>query len=175
MTMALKEKGLVSLNQELYFFILGKKLAKLEFGTSTGRQRMVGWFDAVEKGNALRYGGFDELVINKLDALTLDEGLDCQLKICTAYRLPDGSLSTSVPSGRHSCRDLPPRGTPPVPTGGGGPNRRQNKIKNQVPAFFLARAGVHTIQDRSASVSCRMVAWSRPTSSPAPRFLPPRG
>ena len=50
----------------------GRKLAKLEFGTSTGRQRMVGWFDAVEKGNALRYGGFDQLVINKLDALTLD-------------------------------------------------------------------------------------------------------
>ena len=50
--------------------IIGKKLAKLEFGTSTGRQRMVGWFDAVEKGNALRYCGFDELVINKLDALS---------------------------------------------------------------------------------------------------------
>lgn len=76
---------------------LGKKLAKLEFGTSTGRQRMVGWFDAVEKGNALRYGGFDELVINKLDALTLDGGLACQLKICTAYQLSDGSLTTDVP------------------------------------------------------------------------------
>ena len=34
----------------------GKKLAKLEFGASTGRQRMVGWYDAVEKGNALKYG-----------------------------------------------------------------------------------------------------------------------
>ena len=33
---------------------LGKKLSEMEFGTSTGRQRMVGWFDAVEKGNALR-------------------------------------------------------------------------------------------------------------------------
>ena len=31
---------------------------------------MVGWFDAVEKGNALRFGGFDWLVINKLDALS---------------------------------------------------------------------------------------------------------
>ncbi|MEK9986287.1 MAG: adenylosuccinate synthetase, partial [Opitutae bacterium] len=30
--------------------ILGKKLSEMEFGTSTGRQRMVGWFDAVEKG-----------------------------------------------------------------------------------------------------------------------------
>jgi adenylosuccinate synthase len=28
---------------------LAQKLKKIEFGTSTGRQRMVGWFDAVEK------------------------------------------------------------------------------------------------------------------------------
>jgi len=53
---------------------LGKKLSQMEFGTSTGRQRMVGWFDAVEKGNALRYGGFEWLVINKLDALSALDG-----------------------------------------------------------------------------------------------------
>src|SRR5690606_27920087 len=39
---------------------LAVKLKKLEFGTSTGRQRMVGWYDAVEKGDALRYGGFTD-------------------------------------------------------------------------------------------------------------------
>ena len=75
----------------------GKKLAKLEFGTSTGRQRMVGWFDAVEKGNALRYGGFDQIVINKLDALTLDSTVSTELKICTAYEFPDGRITRSVP------------------------------------------------------------------------------
>ena len=31
---------------------------------------MVGWYDAVEKGDTLRYGGFQDLMINKLDALT---------------------------------------------------------------------------------------------------------
>ena len=72
-------------------------MAKLEFGTSTGRQRMVGWFDAVEKGNALRYGGFDQIVINKLDALTLDNSVSPELKICTAYRLPDGTVTKLVP------------------------------------------------------------------------------
>src|SRR5258708_24232307 len=41
---------------------LTKKLKLLEFGTSTGRQRMVGWFDAVEKGDALRYGGYQDLM-----------------------------------------------------------------------------------------------------------------
>ena len=76
---------------------LGERLAKIEFGTSTGRQRMVGWFDSVEKGIALRYGGFDELVINKLDALSCPS-LDIQLlKICTAYKLIDGSIIKEVP------------------------------------------------------------------------------
>ena len=75
----------------------GQKLAQLEFGTSTGRQRMVGWFDAVEKGNALRYGGFNQLVINKLDALTLDSTVPPELKICTAYQTEDGELIYKVP------------------------------------------------------------------------------
>ncbi len=66
---------------------LTKKLKQLEFGTSTGRQRMVGWFDAVEKGDALRYGGYDDIVINKLDALTCDkECLGAELLVCTHYQ-----------------------------------------------------------------------------------------
>ena len=87
---------------------LGKKLAKLEFGTSTGRQRMVGWFDSVEKGNALRYGGFDELVINKLDALSMDQGWEEKLRICTAYRYPDGTLTTCVPRSEEIRQTLEP-------------------------------------------------------------------
>ena len=75
----------------------GAKLSKLEFGTSTGRQRMVGWFDAVEKGNALRYCGFDHLVINKLDALTANQPNLEELKICKAYQLPDGTVTKIVP------------------------------------------------------------------------------
>ncbi len=86
----------------------GKKLAKLEFGTSTGRQRMVGWFDAVEKGNALRYGGFDQIVINKLDALTLDNSVPSELKICTAYKQPDGTVTKSVPRNESLRQQLEP-------------------------------------------------------------------
>ena len=66
---------------------LAVKLKKLEFGTSTGRQRMVGWFDAVEKGDALRYGGYDDIAINKLDALSYsDEWQGGELLVCTHYR-----------------------------------------------------------------------------------------
>ena len=76
---------------------LGKKLSEMEFGTSTGRQRMVGWFDAVEKGNALRYGGFDWLVINKLDALSDLKSEFDELKICVAYENESGDKITNIP------------------------------------------------------------------------------
>lgn len=77
---------------------LSNKLKKLEFGTATGRQRMVGWFDAVEKGDALRFGGFQDLTINKLDALSFSDGWHGgELLVCVAYRCPDGTLYRSVP------------------------------------------------------------------------------
>lgn len=88
---------------------LGERLKRLEFGTTTGRQRMVGWFDAVEKGDAIRYGGCHDLVINKLDALSF--GGDWQngdLLICTGYRLPDGSTLHHVPRDSAQHRTVEP-------------------------------------------------------------------
>jgi adenylosuccinate synthase len=76
---------------------LSAKLKKLEFGTSTGRQRMVGWYDAVEKGDALRYGGFQDLMINKLDALTWSGEWKGDLRICTSYETSDGKKCWHVP------------------------------------------------------------------------------
>lgn len=73
------------------------RLRKLEFGTSTGRQRMVGWYDAVEKGDALRYGGFDDLMINKIDALSHGGDWNGNLKICVAYQTEDGEIIRRVP------------------------------------------------------------------------------
>jgi len=83
---------------------LCQKLKHLEFGTTTGRQRMVGWYDAVEKGDALRYGGFEDLMINKIDALT---GAD-ELLICTAYDDPSGRRHTHVPRNEAVRRVLRP-------------------------------------------------------------------
>lgn len=80
---------------------LGRALRQIEFGTTTGRQRMVGWYDAVEKGHVLRHGGFDEMAINKIDVLTLNDellnGWDGTLKICYAYQLPSGEASLQMP------------------------------------------------------------------------------
>ncbi|MDI1335115.1 MAG: adenylosuccinate synthetase [Lacunisphaera sp.] len=72
---------------------LTQKLKQIEFGTVTGRQRMVGWYDAVEKGDALRYGGYQDLMINKIDALT---GAT-ELLICTAYVDDNGRRYHHVP------------------------------------------------------------------------------
>jgi len=76
---------------------LAAKLKLLEFGTSTGRQRMVGWYDAVEKGDTLRYGGFQDLMINKLDALTHSGAWNGELLVCISYQDAAGKIFRHVP------------------------------------------------------------------------------
>lgn len=79
---------------------LSIKLSQLEFGVSTGRQRMVGWYDALEKGDAMRYGGCQDLMINKLDALSYDPDSAWQggeLLICIGYQTPTGEILQHVP------------------------------------------------------------------------------
>lgn len=83
---------------------LTQRLKQLEFGTTTGRQRMVGWYDAVEKGDALRYGGFQDVMINKIDALS---GAD-ELLICTAYEDAAGQRYGHVPRNEALRRTLRP-------------------------------------------------------------------
>jgi adenylosuccinate synthase len=53
-----------------------------EFGTTTGRPRRCGWFDAVILRYAKRLNGLTELFLTKLDVLS---GLS-ELKVCVAYR-----------------------------------------------------------------------------------------
>ena len=80
------------------------KLKQMEFGTSTGRQRMVGWYDAVEKGDVLRYGGYQDLMINKIDALS---GAT-ELLICTAYADASGKRYGHVPRNEALRKTLRP-------------------------------------------------------------------
>ena len=80
---------------------LAARLKQIEFGTSTGRQRMVGWYDAVEKGDALRYGGYQDFMLNKLDALTYGGEWKGDLQICVAYEDAAGKRYNHVP--RHEA------------------------------------------------------------------------
>ena len=52
-----------------------------EYGTTTGRKRRCGWFDAVAARYAARLNTLTELVVTKLDVLSCFE----DIKICRAY------------------------------------------------------------------------------------------
>jgi len=54
-----------------------------EFGTVTGRQRRVGWFDAVLVRQTCSVSGVTGIALTKIDVL---DGLET-VKICTGYRL----------------------------------------------------------------------------------------
>jgi adenylosuccinate synthase len=54
-----------------------------EFGTTTGRPRRCGWFDAVAARHSSRVNAFDGIALTRLDILT---GLG-ELKVCTAYEV----------------------------------------------------------------------------------------
>ena len=64
-----------------------------EYGTTTGRPRRCGWFDAVAARHSALVNGFHALAITRLDIL---DGLD-SLQVCTAYEL-DGRRVDHVPS-----------------------------------------------------------------------------
>ncbi|MDR7483090.1 MAG: adenylosuccinate synthase [Armatimonadota bacterium] len=63
-----------------------------EFGTTTGRPRRCGWFDAVAARFAAEVAGFTELAVMKLDVLA---GLDA-VQICVGYRYR-GDLLEGMP------------------------------------------------------------------------------
>lgn len=52
-----------------------------EFGATTGRRRLCGWFDAMLVRHAARVNGLGSLIITKLDVL---DDFD-EIKICTGY------------------------------------------------------------------------------------------
>jgi adenylosuccinate synthase len=75
-----------------------------EFGTTTGRPRRTGWFDALIVRHSVRVNGLDGLVINKLDTLA---GLGT-LKLCIGYEKPDGSVIKDFPPVLEELEDCKP-------------------------------------------------------------------
>ena len=75
-----------------------------EFGTTTGRPRRTGWFDAVIVRHSVRVNGLDGLAINKLDTLA---GIG-DLKICTGYVKPDGTQLHDFPSSLEELAECAP-------------------------------------------------------------------
>ena len=74
-----------------------------EYGTTTGRKRRCGWFDAVIGRYAVRINGMDCLAITKLDVL---DALP-EIKVCVAYEI-DGQRIYNFPnSSRQFARCRP--------------------------------------------------------------------
>lgn len=62
----------------------------LETGTTTGRQRRLGWFDGVLARYAIEFNGVNSLALTKLDVLDM---LD-EIKVCVGYRLHGKEIHT---------------------------------------------------------------------------------
>jgi adenylosuccinate synthase len=67
--------------------------AGAEFGTTTGRPRRCGWFDAPVARYAARVNGVTDFVLTKLDVLT---GLG-EIPVCVAYEI-DGKQMDELPT-----------------------------------------------------------------------------
>ncbi len=66
-----------------------------EFGTTTGRPRRVGWFDAVAAKYSALINGYTSAVLTRLDVL---DGFET-VRICTQYTNEDGEVTDDFPGG----------------------------------------------------------------------------
>jgi len=75
---------------------LGERLRRRggEFGTTTGRPRRCGWFDAVAARYAVRVAGVDAVALTKLDVL---DGLPA-VRVAVAYEDPAGHRLATPPA-----------------------------------------------------------------------------
>ena len=64
-----------------------------EFGATTGRPRRCGWLDLPALKYAIMINGVTQLIMMKVDVLTVFDNI----RVCTHYRLPDGTLTDQLP------------------------------------------------------------------------------
>lgn len=64
-----------------------------EYGAVTGRERRCGWLDLVALRYAVMIDGATHLIMMKSDVL---DDFD-EIKVCTAYQLPDGTVTSDFP------------------------------------------------------------------------------
>jgi len=87
------------------FDALGEHLAKRgnEFGSTTGRPRRCGWFDAVALRRSAMINSISGLCITKLDVL---DGLE-SIQICTGYEI-NGKARSTAPIGAEAYAECEP-------------------------------------------------------------------
>ena len=77
----------------------------VEYGTSTGRPRRCGWYDAVAVRFSVRLAGYSSIALTKLDVL---DGFE-RISVCVAYRDPAAEREwTTVPASTSVYERLEP-------------------------------------------------------------------
>jgi adenylosuccinate synthase len=74
-----------------------------EFGTTTGRRRRVGWFDAVPLRYAVDVNSVSSIILNKLDILS---GID-EIRLCVAYDIDGRRVERWPASAEEVARAVP--------------------------------------------------------------------
>jgi adenylosuccinate synthase len=64
-----------------------------EFGSTTGRPRRCGWIDLPLLKYTIMLNGVTQLIMMKADVLNIFD----EILACTAYQLPDGSITEQIP------------------------------------------------------------------------------
>ena len=84
---------------------MGKHLATRgkEFGSTTGRARRCGWFDAAALKRSIQINGVSGLCVTKLDVL---DGMEL-LRLCVGYRV-HGQVSDILPFGAEALAECEP-------------------------------------------------------------------
>jgi adenylosuccinate synthase len=74
-----------------------------EFGTTTGRPRRCGWFDAALVRQSVKVNGINGIALTKLDIL---DGME-ELKVCTGYKI-DGEHFDHLPASSFAQAKIKP-------------------------------------------------------------------
>jgi adenylosuccinate synthase len=97
-----------------------------EYGSTTGRPRRTGWFDAVASRFTARINGISGAALTRLDVLDTMPAI----KVCTAYRI-GGRTTTTMPA---SSLDL----------------ARAEPVYEELPGWNTGTAGVRRFEDLPA-------------------------
>ena len=114
---------------------VGERLAERghEFGSTTGRARRCGWFDAVALRRAIEINSISGMCLTKLDVL---DGLDA-IQICVGYRDERGVV-VETPSDADSYIGLEP-------------------VYEEVPGWTESTLGIQKVEDLPANAQAYIV------------------
>jgi adenylosuccinate synthase len=126
------------------FDATGVRLAERgnEFGSTTGRARRCGWFDAVALRQSMRINSISGLCLTKLDVL---DGLET-IRVCTSYRQVGGA-ECAAPFGSDGYESIEP-------------------VYEDIPGWEQSTAGVRSLSELPANARAYIAAIEEAVGAP---------